>query len=101
MTIGKFLSFNAAILSFITLSYLTSCVPARQFDELKKREQDCQAENTKLKSDNQNLNTELTELKVNMEKLSKDINALTVDSTQRGSDLRRLTSLYNELTKSY
>jgi len=101
MFFRKIATINAAILTVFIAVYLSSCVPARQFDELKKKEQDCQAENSKLKSSNQDLNTQITELKAKMEKLSKDINNLTADSTQRGTDLRRLTGLYSELTKSY
>ena len=81
--------------------WLSSCVPSRQFDELKKKEQSCQDENKTLKSENQDLNTQMTELNARMEKLNKDMDELVKDSVKRGDDYRRLTSLYNELTKSY
>lgn len=80
---------------------ISSCVPSRQFDELKTKEQKCQDENKKLQSDNLDLNTRVTELTSNMDKLTKDMNELVRDSLKRGEDYRRLTSLYNELTKSY
>jgi len=79
----------------------TSCVPSRQFDELKAKEQTCQQENKKLQSENQDMNTKITELNSAMEKLSRDMNDLVKDSLKRGEDYRRLTSLYNELTNSY
>ena len=87
-----FLAFGAAI---------TSCVPSRQFEDLKSKEQQCQDENKKLQSENQDLNTKLTELNSGMAKLSGDMSDLVKDSLKRGEDYRRLTNLYNELTKSY
>ncbi len=87
---------------FLTVAiYFSSCVPARQFEELKAREKTCSEENAKLKAENQDLMTKNTELLSRVEKLTKDVGSLTTDSTQRSDDLRRLTSLYNELTKSY
>jgi chemotaxis protein MotB len=80
---------------------ITSCVPSRQFDELKAKEQKCQDEIKRLQSENQDLNTKLTELNAAMEKLSRDFNDLVKDSLKRGEDYRRLTSLYKELTNSY
>ncbi|CAN5384848.1 OmpA family protein [soil metagenome] len=80
---------------------ITSCVPSRQFDELKTKEQKCSDENKRLTSENQDQNTKITELNSKMEKLSSDMNDLVKDSLKRGEDYRRLTSLYNELTKSY
>lgn len=80
---------------------ISSCVPSRQFDELKTKEQKCQDENKRLTSENQDQNTKITELNASMEKLSRDMNDLVKDSLKRGEDYRRLTNLYNELTKSY
>lgn len=87
--------FLAIILGF------SACVPSRQFDDLKVKEQKCQDENKRLQSENQDLNTKITELNSSMEKLSRDMSDLVKDSLKRGEDYRRLTSLYNELTKSY
>jgi chemotaxis protein MotB len=90
--IPVFLAFTAGFIS---------CVPSRQFDELKARDQKCQDDNKRLQSENQDLNTRITELTSNMEKLSRDMNDLVKDSLKRGEDYRRLTNLYNELTNSY
>ncbi len=93
------------LLSFLALGYMAysfySCVPARQFEDIKKKEQTCQEENTKLKNDNQNLNTENTELKSSSAEMQKNISQLSKDTAKMGSDYQRLTSLYNELTNSY
>jgi len=42
-------NFSAIILAFAL--WLTACVPARQFDDLKKKHDTCEAENAKLKAD--------------------------------------------------
>src|SRR6185503_20892439 len=90
------------LLSFLSVvAALSSCVPARQFDELKQKEQSCREENKKLTSENQDLNTRVTELNANMEKLTKDLADLVKDSIRRESDYQRVTSLCNELNKSY
>ncbi len=80
---------------------ISSCVPSRQFDELKSKEQKCQDENKKLQSESLDMNTKITELNSSMEKLSRDMNDLVKDSLKRGEDYRRLTNLYGELTRSY
>ena len=87
---------------FLAVSFcIISCVPSRQFEDLKKQEHTCQEENQKLKSDNHDLSTQITELTSRMEKLNNDISTMANDSTKRGEDYRRLTSLYGELMKSY
>lgn len=90
------------ILSVIVVSiYLTSCVPARQFNDLQKKEKACEDENSKLKSDNQDLNTKNTEMQAEINDLQKRVSNLQRDTTEEGSANRRLTQLYDELTKSY
>jgi chemotaxis protein MotB len=89
------------LLFLATAATFFSCVPSRQFEDLKTKEQQCQDENKKLKSENQDLQTKVTELNSAMEKLQADMNELVRDSTKRGTDYQRLTNLYNELTRSY
>ena len=90
-----FLFFLAAVCSII------SCVPSRQFEDLKKQEQTCMEENARLKSENHDLNTKLTELSASMDKLKREMGEMAKDSSRQGEDYRRLTSLYGELMKSY
>lgn len=78
-----------------------SCVPARQFEDLKKKEKTCQDENTRLKNENQNLSTENTELKSSSSEMQKNLSSLSNDTSTMGTAYQRLTGLYNELTKSY
>ena len=91
----------AISLAYVSFALLQSCVPARQFEDMKTRERTCQDENTRLKDDNQNLLTENTELKSSSAEMRKQITDLVKDTTDMGTDYQRLTSLYTELTKSY
>lgn len=99
----KFLSAKSPqILAIFTLvATIYSCVPARQFEDLQKREQSCQDENKTLKAENQRLTTENTELKASGAEMQKDIVELQKDTTDMGTAYHRLTGLYGELTKSY
>jgi chemotaxis protein MotB len=94
---------TSKLMLFLAAAAITwqGCVPARQFEDLQKKEKTCQDENTKLKNDNQSLMTENTELKESGSEMRKNITELARDTTERGSAYFRLTSLYNELMKSY
>lgn len=88
-----------AVLPAIAL--LNACVPARQFEDLQKKEKNCREENATLKNENQNLKTENTELKAAGSEMQKNIVGLVKDTTEMGTAYYRLTNLYTELTKSY
>ena len=95
----KNLKYSLALCSLGLILY--SCVPARQFDDLKSKEQSCQDENTKFKNDNQKLRTENAELLSSTAEMQKNLTNLIKDTTEMGTSYQRLTSLYSELTKSY
>lgn len=97
-TLHKIKSFLAV---FTVISLLNACVPARQFEDLKKKEKNCQDENASIKAENQNLKTENTELKVSGSEMQKNITGLVKDTSEMGTAYYRLTNLYSELTKSY
>jgi chemotaxis protein MotB len=88
-----------AVLPVIAL--VNACIPARQFEDIQKKEKSCRDENAILKNENQNLKTENTELKASGSAMQKSIVDLTKDTSEMGSAYFRLTNLYNELTKSY
>jgi chemotaxis protein MotB len=94
----KFVLFLSVL---IIVTQFFSCVPARKFEDLQKKDNTCQDDNTRLKSENQNLHTENTELKSSSAEMQKNITLLTRDTSEMGTSYQRLTGLYNELTKSY
>ncbi len=92
----------AGFLAFgLMISVFQSCIPARKFEDLQKKEQSCQDENTQLRSENQKLVTENTEMKASGAEMQKNMMQLVKDTTDMGNGYHRLTSLYNELSKSY
>ena len=86
--------------SFIS-SIFFSCVPERQFEDLKKKEKSCEDDNARLKTENEQNHTAIIELERQVAELKKSTDDLVKDSTGQGRSYRRLTDLYGELTKSY
>ena len=94
----KFLNLVGVI---TVITALASCVPARQYDEMKMRKATCDEENSKLRSENTNYATQNKELTSSVADLKREKEKLETDTTTLGTAQRRLTSLYNELNDSY
>ncbi|HNW98907.1 MAG TPA: OmpA family protein [Bacteroidales bacterium] len=82
-------------------AFLFSCVPARQLEEMKKKKEACEKENTNYKTENEALTTKTTELGAAVEILKKRISGLELDSTVRGTSLKTMTTNYDQLNKTY
>jgi chemotaxis protein MotB len=93
--------YNYKNLVWLLLLSAVSCVPARQFTEIKTKLQACNEDGMRLSSENQKLSTSLTEVSAANKDLEKRVNALVVDTSSGGTSLRRITSIYNELSKAY
>lgn len=89
------------ILFAVVISSLFSCVPSRQFDEMKARAHACEEQNMIFKTENQELMTRNTELLSRVNELERTTRTLEGDTMTLGTSLRRLNNLYNELTASY
>jgi chemotaxis protein MotB len=93
------------IKSYLTICIIAAgffaCVPAKQFEDLTKKQKDCQDENTSLKNSNHSLETENNELKSSGAEMQNKIDRLVRDTSEMGIGYQRISSLYNELTKSY
>ncbi|MCE3258684.1 MAG: hypothetical protein K0S12_325 [Bacteroidetes bacterium] len=76
---------------------LTSCYPARKFEELEAKHKVCSDELTSLKKSAQENEVKLTELKEQMVKNEKENVGLKRDTTIIGSNYRNLTSKYDKL----
>ena len=85
----------------ICCAFLFSCVPARQFDEMKKKEAACRSENDEIKTENQKISTKYTEQQVTLDNMAKRIAGLQLDSNVRGTSLRTMTSNYDQLNQTY
>jgi chemotaxis protein MotB len=93
--------FNISTVFLAFALWLTACVPARQFEDLKKKQDTCETQNAKLKLDNADLTTRNTELKADIDRMNHDISTLVRDSTDLGTAYRRLNNIHNDLMISY
>lgn len=93
--------FKSHLIICAIASGLYACVPAKQLEDLQKKDKICQDDNIRLKDENHALLTDNTELKESVAEMQKNIATLSKDTTEMGTSYQRLTSLYTELTKSY
>lgn len=80
---------------------ISSCVPSRQFNDMKAKFQKTEEDNSRLSAKNQELTTQNTEMNFSIEEMKKRINALERDTTDTGKLVRKLTELHAELNRSY
>ncbi|MBL0050305.1 MAG: OmpA family protein [Bacteroidetes bacterium] len=85
----------------ITALFLGSCVPQRQFSDLKERRDRCEAENATLKASYAEYETKTKELEKQNAERDLTIARLKKDTTDLSTSMGRLNNLYNDLTKSY
>lgn len=88
------------LLSVILIAGLVfSCVPARQFNDLKDRNLKCEEERENLKEQVKDLTVKNTELASELEQIKKQINGLISDTTVMGVSLRKITQQYDKINK--
>ena len=85
----------------VCCAFLYSCVPARQYDELKKKSAACKAENDEIKDENQKISAKFAAQQTNLENMAKRIAGLQLDSNVRGVSLRTMTTNYDQLNQTY
>jgi len=90
--------FNLIIVSGCILA---SCVPSKQYEEMKTKHKKCEEENTNLKTENQNLTTLKTEQETKIGELDRKIKSLSGDTTIMGNSIRQLTKNYDKLNETY
>lgn len=78
-----------------------SCVPSKQYEDMKARNKKCEDENISLKTENQNLTTIKTEQETKINELNKRIASLTSDTAIMGNSIRKLTKNYDKLNETY
>jgi len=86
---------------WVSLLWFASCVPARQFTEMKTKLQACNEDGMRLSSENQKIATQLTEIGAENKDLRKRISDLVMDTVSNGNSLRKLSHVYSELTNAY
>ncbi|HBS88866.1 MAG: hypothetical protein A2W91_01010 [Bacteroidetes bacterium GWF2_38_335] len=78
-------------------AFLFSCVPARQFQDLKDKNQKCEEERDLLKAENQSLAVKVKELESENAMIKKQLVGLLNDTTVMGVSLRTIKLQYNDI----
>lgn len=93
--------FQHFLLPVLVAVFLVSCIPSRQFDDVKSAKDKCETDLAELKAKYETFTAKEKELNVRIEDLSKQTRTLSGDTTNLGLSLRRLTSSYDRLDKTY
>lgn len=80
-------------------AFLFSCVPARQYQDMKSRAEKCEEERSFMKNQNEELNVKVTEFESQIAEMKKQIQALVNDTTVTGISLRKLTEQYDKINE--
>jgi chemotaxis protein MotB len=88
-------------IGFAFIGLVFSCVPARQFEEVKEKKEICEAERNELKKNNETLTTSNNELQAELDKLRVGQSALITDTAIKGNAYRTLTVQYDKINELY
>lgn len=78
-----------------------SCVPQRQFEDMKSERERSERARRELKGANESLTTANNEMEKRIERLERSNSGLILDSTVRGNAYRTLTHQYDKVTELY
>jgi chemotaxis protein MotB len=92
---------NLILVLFSATLYMASCVPARQFEELKNKEKKCVADLAELKASSLSCSTKLTECENDVQILKRKVSNLQNDTMVMGNSMRLLTKNYDKLNQTY
>jgi chemotaxis protein MotB len=91
-------------ISFMLLAGLfnfQSCVPARQYDDIKGKSEKLESENSRLRAENLSYETKNKELSITNSDQKKRMEQLTGDTADMGLKARRMSEMYSRLEDSY
>ncbi|MDD2386261.1 MAG: OmpA family protein [Bacteroidales bacterium] len=89
------------VLGVAIAGMIFSCVPARQFEDVKEAKEICETERNTLKKDNETLSTANNELQAKVDKMMLDKNSLLTDTAIKGNAYRTLTVQYDKINELY
>lgn len=87
------------IILFLSIALLASCVPLKQYKDLKTKNQQCEDERAYLKNQQKELSEKINELNTQIEKINKQVSNLSLDTASLGYSKRSLTEQLNRMTK--
>ncbi len=90
-----------ALVGILAMLWVSSCVPARKYEDLLERRQSCEDQNMELRRENEEMLTQNNELKRMRDDLKEQVEVLRKDTTETGMIKRRLESNYDRLLRTY
>jgi chemotaxis protein MotB len=84
---------------FLFLFVGVSCVPVRQYQDMKTRSESCEKERDYLKNQNKEITEKSVETDLNIAKIQKRIDALQIDTLTLGTSLRKMTIQYDKINE--
>lgn len=86
--------------TIITVIYVgTSCVPVRQYQDMKSRSEKCAEERDFLKNQNKELTEKSAEVDLGVLKIQKQLDAVKLDTFTLGTSLRKMTIQYDKINE--
>lgn len=95
----SYLLISTVVIMLVGLMF--SCVPARQFEDVKTKKEHCETERNELKKDNETLTTTNNELKAQLDRMKIDHSAMVTDTLIKGNAYRTLTNQYDKINDLY
>jgi chemotaxis protein MotB len=84
---------------FLFLFVGVSCVPVRQYQDMKTRSEKCEEERDYLKNQNKEITEKSAETDLTLSKLQKRIDALQLDTLTLGTSLRKMIVQYDKINQ--
>ena len=83
----------------IVIAVLSSCVPARKYEEMQVRAEKAEKDRLDLLEKNKDLEAQLNELEIELDNLKMDVKSLRHDTTVTGVSLRKMTKQYDKINR--
>lgn len=91
-------SFPAAVLMIVLIN---ACVPSKQYNDLKKKNEACEADMNRLSAENLAYSTKNKELEMQIENMKRDVAQMTTTVNDKTQSLKALKTDYDLLNESY
>lgn len=94
------LSKQSILMGIVVFQLLSvSCVPVRQYQDMKSRNEKCEEEREFLKNQNKELSEKGAENELNITKSRKQLDALKLDTLTLGTSLRKMVVQYDKINQ--
>lgn len=90
-----------AIWAIMAVIFISACVPAKKYEEMKQKRQLCEEELMAIKEQNRRLDENFKEIQQKNSKLNKRLDGLMEDTTMMGNSLRLISKNYDKLNNTY